>query len=94
MRGAGGQEEFREEGSGISGPRLDFIFTASGRHWRLLNGVNVLIYCLNGMALESEKGILTHGTWTVGVTGKLGLKLSRLLSSVAAGPWFLRVADR
>lgn len=55
--------------------------------------MNILIYCPNGIALESEKGILNHRTWTVGVTGKLGLRLSLLLSGVAGGPWLLCVAD-
>lgn len=55
--------------------------------------MNILIHCPNGIAFESERGILNHRTWTVGVTGKLGRRLSLLLSSVAGGTRFLCVAD-
>lgn len=34
--------------------------------------MNILIYCPNRAAFESEKAMLNY-TWTVGVTGKLGL---------------------
>lgn len=40
------------------------------------------MYCPNGIASESEWGMLNNYTWTVGITGKLGLKFSLVLSSL------------